>query len=430
MQEGCISTNKGSTAVFGRRGVTSPIRRRPAPPFIRGNKTPKCTLLSLHIYGTISRLFFIMTRILSSSFSHFTMKNLTKAVIIGFMSAAFMVPATTTYAQATGLTQAQIQAIIALVRSFGADESVVQNVDDSLNGRTPSIPVIHPVPPPTFCYDFPRNLSVGIGLREAEADALGTILLKEGLYSTSNVNSFTEDIASAVVDFQSKYGIQLTGTVGPITRAKLNSLYGCKVRIPESPRINVVSPNGGETYQTGSDVPIRWQSQNLPAGGEIILIISRRGDGATAAYARGINSTETAFSVSIPFATAVATDYQVSVSYRNGNDTALAQDTSNGTFTITSGNTTNRPPVISGVDAPTTLNVNQQGTWTVKASDPENGALSYSVVWGDEQSTGTNQSSMTASAPAFVQTTSFTHSYASSGTFTPSFYVKDNTRSE
>ena len=243
-----------------------------------------------------------MTRILSSSFSHFTMKNLTKAVIIGFMSAAFMVPATTTYAQATGLTQAQIQAIIALVRSFGADESVVQNVDDSLNGRTPSIPVIHPVPPPTFCYDFPRNLSVGIGLREAEADALGTILLKEGLYSTSNVNSFTEDIASAVVDFQSKYGIQLTGTVGPITRAKLNSLYGCKVRIPESPRINVVSPNGGETYQTGSDVPIRWQSQNLPAGGEIILIISRRGDGATAAYARGINSTETAFSVSIPFA--------------------------------------------------------------------------------------------------------------------------------
>ncbi|MFM2419022.1 MAG: hypothetical protein RL385_3745, partial [Pseudomonadota bacterium] len=33
---------------------------------------------------------------------------------------------------------------------------------------------------------------------------------------------------------------------------------------------------------------------------------------------------------------------------------------------------------------PTTLVVNAAGTWTIAASDPENGTLSYHVTWGDE----------------------------------------------
>ncbi|MDE1975418.1 MAG: hypothetical protein KGI49_02835, partial [Patescibacteria group bacterium] len=43
----------------------------------------------------------------------------------------------------------------------------------------------------------------------------------------------------------------------------------------------------------------------------------------------------------------------------------------------------NLPPVISGISSPTVLQVGQTGTWSVNASDPQNGTLSYSVDWGD-----------------------------------------------
>src|SRR3990167_5624989 len=49
------------------------------------------------------------------------------------------------------------------------------------------------------------------------------------------------------------------------------------------------------------------------------------------------------------------------------------------------GDTGNRPPTISSFSGPTTLAVNVSGTWTIQASDPENGQLTYSITWGDER---------------------------------------------
>ncbi len=82
-------------------------------------------------------------------------------------------------------------------------------------------------------------------------------------------------------------------------------------------------------------------------------------------------------------------------------------------------------PVITGLDAPTTLAVGQQGTWTVRAYDPENGNLSYSVVWGDE--VHATQGFSATPAPAVVQSATFTHVYNQAGTYTPTFLVTDNT---
>jgi len=86
--------------------------------------------------------------------------------------------------------------------------------------------------------------------------------------------------------------------------------------------------------------------------------------------------------------------------------------------------TGNKPPVISGVSGPTTLQVSQTGTWTVTASDPENGALKYSVVWGDEVTTGASAQGFAPSI--YIQTATFSHSYASAGVYTPAFTVTDN----
>src|SRR3989338_5922925 len=199
-----------------------------------------------------------------------------------------------------GLSQSQIDAILGLLRSFGASESVVTNVTAALIGSGTPIPV-------RFCAAFANNLRIGD--RGSEVSDLQTALGMEG-YTTGAAGVFDEQTASSVVGFQEKYRSEIltpnglvrgTGYVGVSTRAKLLRLYGCTV-------------------------------------------------------------------------------------------------------------SSNRPPVISGLDAPTTLAVGEVGTWAVKASDPEGKSLSYSVVWGDEVSAGTLATSPMAER-LFIQTATFTHSY-------------------
>lgn len=82
-------------------------------------------------------------------------------------------------------------------------------------------------------------------------------------------------------------------------------------------------------------------------------------------------------------------------------------------------------PVISGVSGPQTLNVDQIGTWTIKASGPMGGNLSYSVNWGDSiycPSSG-GPCSAIASALAPQQSATFTHTYSTTGTYKPTFTV-------
>ena len=110
----------------------------------------------------------------------------------------------------------------------------------------------------TWCHTFNANL--GVGNKGTEIDDLWTALSKEGYGSTVSMDhigmgqpdTFGENTASGVVSFQAKYGILQTGYVGPLTRAKLNSLYGC----------GVVPPPANQCT-TDSDCPPRL-SMNLP----------------------------------------------------------------------------------------------------------------------------------------------------------------------
>ncbi len=87
---------------------------------------------------------------------------------------------------------------------------------------------------------------------------------------------------------------------------------------------------------------------------------------------------------------------------------------------------TNKPPVISTFSGPVSLTVNEIGTWKITATDPENGTLKYSIVWGDEWPT--TDSSMRAMAPqaSIQQDTSFTHSYSTARTYTVALTVTDS----
>lgn len=81
---------------------------------------------------------------------------------------------------------------------------------------------------------------------------------------------------------------------------------------------------------------------------------------------------------------------------------------------------------ISGITAPTVLQVGATGTWTVKTSDSNNSPLTYSVKWGDENNSGAKM----ASDEVFVQTSTFTHAYAKAGTYKVKFTVKNSAGQE
>lgn len=76
-------------------------------------------------------------------------------------------------------------------------------------------------------------------------------------------------------------------------------------------------------------------------------------------------------------------------------------------------------PVISGISGPQKLEVNQTGTWTVKASNSTGGNLKYAVVWGDEVSALQKESR----ANIYIQSATFSHSYSDEGIYKPTFYV-------
>lgn len=88
-------------------------------------------------------------------------------------------------------------------------------------------------------------------------------------------------------------------------------------------------------------------------------------------------------------------------------------------FTVTSLGAS-AAPVITGVSGPTSLSVNQQGTWTITVNNQNAAYLSVSVLWGDP-AYGAYASAPQQVYGAGTQTLTFSHAYAQAGTFTITF---------
>lgn len=122
------------------------------------------------------------------------------------------------YASAASLTSSQIQAILSILSSFGADNTTIANVSAALGGTSSSSSS-------SFCHDF--NFDLTVGSSGSDVSALNQVFTLSGMDTSGNTSTFTENNAADAVSFQAKYGIRQTGYVGPLTRAKLNALYGC-----------------------------------------------------------------------------------------------------------------------------------------------------------------------------------------------------------
>lgn len=155
-------------------------------------------------------------------------QHMKKYIVGAILSIGILI--TPAFTQAAGLTSAQISAIIGLLQSLGVDQTTINNVQISLNGGMPT------TGGQSFCHNFNTNLTINSG--GGDVRALDKVLLKEGVGNPTSFEGqpatlisddgvFIENTAAAVVGFQAKYGIRQTGYVGPITRAKLNALYGC-----------------------------------------------------------------------------------------------------------------------------------------------------------------------------------------------------------
>ncbi|MEK7646165.1 MAG: PKD domain-containing protein [Patescibacteria group bacterium] len=181
------------------------------------------------------------------------------------------------------------------------------------------------------------------------------------------------------------------------------------------PSITVLSPNGGEVFTVGKSYTIRWNSVNVPST-ELMQIYFDGDDGIARNIVRTANDgAESVYIPDMPLGR-----YRAEITSVSG--IPGAGDFSDGYITIIAPPTTNLPPVINGVTAPTVLKTKEVGTWKIMASDPENGSLSYSIDWGD---TATKPGMITAASIPFVQTSTFTHSYLNPGTYTVKVTVTD-----
>lgn len=81
---------------------------------------------------------------------------------------------------------------------------------------------------------------------------------------------------------------------------------------------------------------------------------------------------------------------------------------------------------ITNVSGPTSLNVNQSGTWTVSVTSSINRILSYSVTWGDEANVTENISMPQSNFRFDQQTLTINHTYKSAGNYNITFRIMDN----
>lgn len=140
------------------------------------------------------------------------------------------------------LSQTQIQAIISLLQSFGADSTTIANVQASLTGGTPSVPSTPSQGGASACYNFTRDLTLGAtgaDVMELQKflNANGAQVAASGAGSPGNESqTFGPLTRSALATWQAANGVSpSSGYFGPLTRAAVAAKCSATPGTPGTP---------------------------------------------------------------------------------------------------------------------------------------------------------------------------------------------------
>lgn len=267
-------------------------------------------------------------------------------------------------------------------------------------------------------------ISVGQTMTIKGQRLTGTILVDN--LAVTSVSSTDMSSRSFTLPVSTGVGQHYLSISNPITGSSNQVAF----QVNGTASLTVLYPNGGEVLRAGATTYVTFN----PSGAygrsiDIDLVnIDTKGESQLGSAVTGQATDKQVVTVTIPASTIAGNHYKVRVSSCDNGGGCSIQDMSDNYFTITPSSQGNQSPVISGGTFPTTLSVGQTGTWTVNASDPQNGPLSYSVNWGDATSCPVGYVCSAAALPkaVLVQSSTFTHSYANAGVYTVVFTVQNS----
>ena len=153
-----------------------------------------------------------------------TNKSITTKVAAGVVGVALALGFAFAFAAPSAhaaLTESQIQSILSLLSSFGADQSTINNVNSSLRGQAS---------PGTgggssAACSFTRSLTVGS--TGTDVTCLQNALMAQGHMTVAATGYFGSITKAAVAKWQAANGVSpAVGFFGPLSQAKFNSMAG------------------------------------------------------------------------------------------------------------------------------------------------------------------------------------------------------------
>jgi hypothetical protein len=289
-----------------------------------------------------------------------------KYILGAVLSLGILITPAASYA--AGLTNVQISSILSLLSAFGADSATIANVTTALNGGTPSSGNGS-----AFCHTFATDLTVGS--TGSEVLALNQALSFTTLTLSDHVGNsiFNENTAADVVQFQGLYGIRQTGYAGPMTRAKLNALYGCSTTptplptptpapAPSTPTITGTAAKGAGNLEVDAGGQVSIYGSSLAGNTISSTKVVIGGIAATVTYA-----SDTTVTANVPGSLTAGQTYTLYVSNEKGKSNTVIVTV----LSVLGSSVSTAPPVITSTSAKAAGNLEMDagGTATISGTN-------------------------------------------------------------
>lgn len=121
---------------------------------------------------------------------------------------------------------------------------------------------IDPNPNANDCVIIKNNLRYRDrdAVKNSEVSVLQDFLQSKGYLNSEPTGYFGLLTVKAVKSFQGANNLTPSGYVGSATRQIIQNLTCNSIDLLPSPKITVISPNGGEVYTNGQNINIKWSS--------------------------------------------------------------------------------------------------------------------------------------------------------------------------